>query len=184
MTNSGARFIPRTAIWSGRFYELADKQDWFPVEYRILRPDGTVRWLSGGGQVIARGPDGKAQRLINVVADITDRKIGEEHVQTLLSEITHRGKNLLAVIQAIASQTGRTTVSFDEFQERFTRRLHGLAASHDLLVMQNWKGASLANLVRNQLAPFAESGSEAIQRNRSGYLFEPEDHRNPRLGTA
>lgn len=155
------------------FYELADKQDWFPAEYRIMRPDGSVRWLSGGGQVIARGPDGKARRLINVVTDITDRKIGEEHVHTLLSEITHRGKNLLAVIQAIASQTGRSTVTFDDFQERFTRRLHGLAASHDLLVMQNWKGASLANLIRNQLAPFAEMGNEGIRTSGPDIYLSP-----------
>ena len=155
------------------FYELADKQDWFPVEYRIVRPDGTTRWLSGGGQVIARLPDGKAHRLINVVTDITDRKIGEEHVHLLLAEITHRGKNLLAVIQAIASQTGRTTVSFEEFQERFTRRLHGLAASHDLLVMQNWKGASLASLVRNQLAPFAEWEGGSILVNGPDIFLNP-----------
>jgi len=155
------------------FYELANKQDWFPVEYRIRRPDGTVRWLAGGGQVMARGPDGKALRLINVVADVTSRKIGEEHVQSLLAEITHRGKNLLAVIQAIASQTGRTTVSFDDFQERFTRRLHGLAASHDLLVLQNWKGASLATLVQNQLAPFAESGSTGIRVSGPDIYLSP-----------
>ena len=76
------------------FYELADKQDWFPVEYRIRRPDGTIRWLSGGGQVVARGPNGKAQRLINVVADVTDRKVAEEHVKFLMGEITHRSKKL------------------------------------------------------------------------------------------
>lgn len=155
------------------FYQLADKQDWFPVEYRIQRPDGSVRWVSGGGQVIARGSDGKARRLVNVVNDITERKIGEEHVHSLLAEITHRGKNLLAVIQAIASQTGRTTVSFEEFQERFTRRLHGLAASHDLLVMQNWRGASLTNLVRNQLAPFAEWDSGAIRASGPDIYLNP-----------
>ena len=165
------------------FYQLADKQDWFPVEYRIQRPDGSIRWVSGGAQVIARGPDGKAL-MVNVATDITDRKIGEEHVHSLLAEITHRGKNLLAVIQAIASQTGRSTVSFEEFQERFTRRLHGLAASHDLLVMQNWKGASLANLVRKQLAPFAEWDSGAIQTLGTGYLSKSQDYRDPGHGAA
>ena len=138
------------------FYELADQQDWFPVEYRIRRPDGTIRWLSGGGQVVARSLEGKAQRLINVVADVTDRKVAEEHVKFLMGEITHRSKNLLSVVQAIASQTGRTVDTFVEFQERFTQRLQGLAASHDLLVLQNWQGASLMDLVRDQLAPFTD----------------------------
>jgi hypothetical protein len=144
------------------FYELADKQDWFPVEYRIRRPDGTICWLSGGGQVVARSAEGKAQRLINVVADVTDRKVSEEHVKFLMSEITHRSKNLLSVVQAIASQTGRTVDTFEEFQKRFAQRLQGLAASHDLLVLQDWQGASLTDLVRDQLAPFTEPGSERI----------------------
>ena len=119
------------------FYELADKQDWFPVEYRIRRPDGTVRWLSGGGQVLARSAEGKAQRLINVVADVSERKIAEERIKFLMGEIIHRSKNLLSVVQAIASQTGRTVDTFEEFQKRFTQRLQGLAASHDLLVLRD-----------------------------------------------
>jgi hypothetical protein len=138
------------------FYELADKQDWYPVEYRIRRPDGTIQWLSGGGQVVARSPDGKARRLVNVVADVTDRKVAEERVKFLMGEVTHRSKNLLSVVQAIASQTGRTVDTFEEFQKRFAQRLQGLAASHDLLVLQDWQGASLKELVRHQLAPFTE----------------------------
>jgi two-component sensor histidine kinase len=44
---------------------------------------------------MARGPDGKAQRLASVVMDITDRKKAEEHIQLLMREISHRSKNLL-----------------------------------------------------------------------------------------
>ena len=156
------------------FYELADKQDWFPVEYRIRRPDGTIRWLSGGGQVVARSAEGKAQRLINVVSDVTERKVAEEHVKFLMGEITHRSKNLLSVVQAIASQTGRTVETFEEFQKRFAQRLQGLAASHDLLVLQDWQGASLADLVRDQLAPFTEAGSERTTVSGPDIILKPE----------
>ena len=156
------------------FYELADKQDWFPVEYRIRRPDGTIRWLSGGGQVVARSAEGKAQRLINVVSDVTERKVAEEHVKFLMGEITHRSKNLLSVVQAIASQTGRTVETFEEFQKRFAQRLQGLAASHDLLVLQDWQGASLADLVRDQLAPFTEAGSEHMTVSGPDIMLKPE----------
>jgi two-component sensor histidine kinase len=156
------------------FYESADKQDWFPVEYRIRRPDGTIRWLSGGGQVVARSPDGKAQRLVNVVADVTDRKVAEEHVKFLMGELTHRSKNLLSVVQAIASQTGRTVDTFEEFQRRFADRLQGLAASHDLLVLQDWQGALLTDLVRDQLAPFTDPGSERITVSGPHIMLRPE----------
>jgi two-component sensor histidine kinase/PAS domain-containing protein len=165
---------PDDRYLADRFYDLADKQDWFPVEYRIRRPDGTVRWLSGGGQVLARSAEGKAQRLINVVADVSERKIAEERVKFLMGEITHRSKNLLSVVQAIASQTGRTADTFQEFQKRFTQRLQGLAASHDLLVLRDWQGAPLKELVRLQLDPFTEPGSERISVSGPDVLLRPE----------
>jgi len=108
------------------------------------------------------------------VADVTDRKVAEEHVKFLMGEITHRSKNLLSVIQAIASQTGRTADTFEDFQKRFAQRLQGLAASHDLLVLRDWQGASLADLVRDQLALFTEPGSERINVSGPDILLRPE----------
>ena len=157
-----------------KVYELAQTQDWFPVEYRIVRPDGSIRWLSGGGQVASRAPDGKPQRLVHVVSDITERKNAEEHVHALLRELTHRGKNLLAVIQAIASQTGRRSDTIEEFQESFSRRLQGLAASHDLLVTQNWKGASLGDHLRDQHGVFASTDSSAIALSGPEVFLNPQ----------
>jgi PAS domain S-box-containing protein len=145
------------------FHELADQQDSFPAEYRIVRPDGSIVWLWGYGQVIARGADGKAERLISIMVDITERKKAEDHIKFLLLEVSHRAKNLLSVIQAIAGQTVRTAGSLEEFETRFGLRLHGLAASHDILVSQSWQGAPLADLVRLQLAPFAEVGSSRLE---------------------
>jgi two-component sensor histidine kinase len=155
------------------FYELAHRQDWYPVEYRILRPDGTIRWVSGGGQVVSRGKDGKAQRLVNVVTDITGRKLAEEHIKLLMNELSHRAKNLLAVVLSIATQTRRTAGTFDEFLTRFTQRLQGLAASHDLLALQDWQGASLTDLVRDQLAPFVEAGSARLSVSGSSIFLGP-----------
>jgi two-component sensor histidine kinase len=146
-----------------RFRELEDGEDSFAAEYRVARPDGSVLWLSGRGQVTARGLDGKAQRTVSIMVDITDRKRTEEHIRFLMREISHRSKNLLSVIQAIAGQTGRTAGTIEEFEARFNQRLYGLAASHDILVDQAWRGAPLADLVRLQLAPFVDAGSARLE---------------------
>jgi PAS domain S-box-containing protein len=156
------------------FRELADTQDAFSAEYRIVRPDGTIRWVSGRGQVIERSPDGKARRLVSIMADVTDRKAAEDHIQFLMREISHRSKNLLSVVQAIASQTGRSAGTVDEFQARFSRRLQGLAASHDLLVHQNWQGATLSDLVRDQVAPFVEVGNMRLAVAGPDVFLRPE----------
>ena len=145
------------------FRRLANEQDSFAAEYRIVRPDGAVLWLSGRGQVVSRAPDGKAIRMINIVADITDRKAAEDHIQFLMREMTHRSKNLLTVVQSIARRTAKSTGSLDEFERRFGQRLQGLAASHDVLVNENWLGAPLAELVREQLLPFVEAQSARVE---------------------
>jgi PAS domain S-box-containing protein len=145
------------------FRELEDTQDLFPAEYRVRRPDGSIVWLWGYGQVIARDANGKAERLINIMVDISERKRAEDHIRFLMLEISHRAKNLLSVIQAIAGQTVRTAGSLEEFEVRFGLRLHGLAASHDILVSQSWQGAPLADLVRLQLAPFVDADGGRLE---------------------
>jgi PAS domain S-box-containing protein len=61
-----------------KFHELADNQDTFGSEYRVVWPDGTTLWLRGHGRVLARTPDGKAHRLVSIVADITERRQAEQ----------------------------------------------------------------------------------------------------------
>ena len=145
-----------------QFHKLADKQDDFSAEYRVVHPDGQMYWLAGRGRVVAREADGTARRIISIVSDITERKASEEKVRFLMREITHRSKNLLAVVQAIARQTARYSLTFDDFQTRFIARVRGLAASHDLLVNEDWSGASLQELIAAQLA----LAGKAIQQVR------------------
>lgn len=61
-----------------RFRALADTEDAFPAEYRIVRPDGSMLWLAGRGLVVSRRPDGRAHRLVSIMADVTERRGAEE----------------------------------------------------------------------------------------------------------
>ena len=87
-----------------------------------------------------------------VFSDITERKSHEEQIDLLMAEVNHRSKNMLTVVQAIARQTASTNP--DDFIERFGDRIRALAASHDLLVKNEWKNVELGELVRSQLAHF------------------------------
>jgi len=86
-------------------------------------------------------------------------------LRLLLRELTHRSKNLLAVIQAMARQTARHAGSVEGFLSQFGARLQALAASHDLLVRESWYGASLNELIRSQLGRYIErsAGQVAIE---------------------
>jgi PAS domain S-box-containing protein len=95
--------------------------------------------------------------------DIADRKARERHIEFLMGELAHRSKNLLAVVQAIAGQTVRYSTGLEEFQQHFSQRISAMARTQDLLIAREWQGATMTELVRAQLAPFAEKASARIE---------------------
>lgn len=106
--------------------------------------------------------------------DITERKAAESHLRMLMHELTHRSKNLLAVIQAMAHQTGRQAGSVSRFLDRFGERLQALAKSHDILVQEDWHGASLIELVRSQLGHYLDQSGSQISIRGPSLQLKPE----------
>lgn len=124
-------------------------------EYRIVRPaDGAVRWIRDKAFPV-REPDGRVAFAAGVARDVTLQREAERRQTILLRELAHRVKNSLALIRAMARQTGLRASTFDEFFAAFEGRLVALAAAHDLLSREGWREASLASLVRTALAPHA-----------------------------
>lgn len=112
-------------------------------------PGVTRSWLTGFYPVASA--DGVIGAVGAWVVEITERKRAEEKIRLLMREVNHRSKNILSVVQAVARQTlldGNPAESAD----RFSRRLGGLSASHDLLVRNAWVGVTLHDLVRSQLS--------------------------------
>lgn len=114
--------------------------------------------------------------------DVTERKEGEAHLRLLLRELTHRSKNLLAVIQAMARQTANHAGSTDAFLAQFGSRLQALAASHDLLVRESWYGASLGELIRSQLSSYLDRNAVQVSIEGPVIALKPEAAQN--LGLA
>lgn len=81
-------------------------------------------------------------------------KRSEEQVRLLMNEVNHRSKNILSVVMAVAQQTVASNSS--DFLLRFSSRIQALAVNHDLLVDGQWKCVDASDLVRGQLAHFAE----------------------------
>ena len=102
-----------------------------------------------------RDPSGNVIGIVGVSTDVTDREKRAQHMEFVMRELSHRSKNLLTVIQSIARQTAKQSTDFESFQKAFDSRLQSLAALHDLLIEHNWEGASIAEVVRSQLKPFA-----------------------------
>ena len=80
----------------------------------------------------------------------------EDHQRLLLAELSHRVKNSLAVVQALALRTLTDGRPVADARESFVRRLHALSRAHELLVQSDWRGAPLREIMAGELALFAD----------------------------
>jgi PAS domain S-box-containing protein len=136
----------------------------FSYEYRVTKPDGQTVWIEVKGESMA-GPDGAPIRILKTDMDITARKQLEQNLRLVTRELAHRAKNLLTVIQGIATQTASENITLQEFLQSFARRIQGLGASHDLLIHSNWTGAQLASLIEAQMRPFGGVDGKRVTAN-------------------
>ena len=86
-------------------------------------------------------------------AELARRELREDHIKGLLRELAHRGKNLLAVVQALAWQTTFTSGSVPDYARNLTSRIQGLAETHDVIAEQEWRGIAMEDLVSRQVLP-------------------------------
>jgi PAS domain S-box-containing protein len=135
----------------------------YKMEERIIRPDGTIRWVAIQGDLVL-GVDGKPSRMHGVIADITDRKRAEAEVlQTLererelnelksrfVSMVSHEFRNPLAVILSAAETLEKYEAKLTP--ERKQRRLEHIKNSceemnsllEDVLVLARAESGKLA----------------------------------------
>jgi PAS domain S-box-containing protein len=131
----------------------AGKIDSYSVENRSVRKDSAIVWIRKTVSSVLTS-QGAIDYLVSVVEDISERKRAEEEIRLLMREANHRAKNMLGLVQVIARQTAAS--SPESFTERFAARIQALAANQDLLVRHKWHGVDMEDLVRAQLAHFAD----------------------------
>jgi two-component sensor histidine kinase len=90
-----------------------------------------------------------------------------------MRELSHRTKNVMAVVQTISWQTAHKAVDFEDFEQRFTRRIEALTRSHDLLVKHDWQGVSLSDFVQAQIDPFLDSAKERLTAEGPPLVLRP-----------
>jgi len=92
--------------------------------YRIVRPDGQVRWLEASGRLTA-GPDGQPTQMMGVCCDVTERVASEEERRELLlrTEAAVRARDdLLAMVSHdLRSPLGVVAFSVEVIAERIGR---------------------------------------------------------------
>jgi two-component sensor histidine kinase len=86
----------------------------------------------------------------------------KKRLQLMVSELDHRVKNVLATVSAIAAQPLDTSSSMDHFVAALDGRLRSMASTHELLSHRRWRGLTLSDLLRRELAPYRMSNNSEI----------------------
>lgn len=127
----------------------------------LYQKDGKPHWCNIHVEPW-RSRKGAVRSLLGAVSDVTERKATEQHVRTLLSELAHRSKNLLTVIQVMARRSVSPNLPSTAFVDSFIERLSGLAQSHDLLAREDWRGIGMNELVTSQIGHLRTDAAERL----------------------
>jgi len=153
---------PSYAAWAARVHpddlaetvaalaEARDNRSDYAHDFRNLLPDGTVRWLSARGRFFYDG-EGRAVRMIGMMQDVSKQHVWAETQRTLVAELQHRTRNLLAVVRSIASQTMRPATTLDGFKVLFNERLAALSRVQGLLSHSESEPITIRRLIEMEL---------------------------------
>jgi PAS domain S-box-containing protein len=114
---------------------------------------------------------GKVTGAVNMLVDITERKLAEERQRLLSNEVDHRANNLLAVVQALVRLTEAPTAP--ELKRSLEGRIMALAHAHVLLAQSHWTGADLQHLVSEEIAPYMGGGAPRVWQSGPMLTLEP-----------
>ena len=140
------------------------------LEFRVLRPDGHVRWCVGSAAATV-DEDGRVVRVSGVTFDITDRKEAEERQTLLAREVDHRAKNALALVQSILRLT--RAKNLPAYVAAVEGRIKALSRAHTVLSQSRWHGADLHGLVDEEMAPYRVGNAEKIITTGPEVLLQP-----------
>lgn len=111
--------------------------------------------------------------LVTTIIDRSEERHRERLLRALLREVSHRSKNLLAIIQSIALQTARYSVTLDVFLNKFRGRLYSLSQSQDLITDSSWRGAYFYELVQQQTEKYLPENAHLIKVSGDNVLLSP-----------
>lgn len=141
------------------------------MEVRFESPSQQVTWYKFSIDC-HRSPKGEIIGVITTGVDVSHLRRREQMLKILLREVSHRSKNLLSIIQSIATQTARHTESVQSFLRKFQGRVQSMSNSQDLVTDSDWRGAQFKDLVFSQASNYL---THQIKRFRVGgdnaYLF-------------
>lgn len=165
--------------WNGMFHPEDQERAWarwrrslatgepYEIEYRLRHRSGEYRWTLGRALPVF-GQDSAIVRWIGTCTDIHDAKMAAEQNELLSRELSHRIKNIFAVISGLIGLSSRNDPSVVAFakslQERIAAlgRAHEFARPHSEASRPAMNGSTLKGLLHQIFRPYPASDEGRI----------------------
>lgn len=162
--------------WNGMFHPEDRERAWaswrhsletgepYEIEYRLRHYSGQYRWTLGRALPI-RDVGGTIVRWIGTCTDIHESRLAAEERELVAQELSHRIKNIFAVLTSIISLSARSNPEARTFADQLRHRVFALGEAHDFVRPQPLAGGtdggqgSLSALIARLMRPYNEEGS-------------------------
>ncbi len=157
--------------WNGMFHADDQERAWatwreclatgqpYEIEYRLRHRSGDYRWTLGRALPI-RGDDGQIVRWVGTCTDIDEHKRTAEQNEILSRELSHRIKNIFAVVNGLIGLTARQFKNMKPLAVELQGRIGALGRAHDYVRPHSDHSSphpgprSLTILLRQILSPY------------------------------
>ena len=151
-------FGPANARWQ----ESLRTGETYEVQHRVRRHDGEYRWMMARS-VPVMGSDGRPVRWFGTAVDIHDAHVLSESRDLLARELSHRIKNIFAVVASLVSLSVRKQPEHREFGEELIGTLRALGRAHDYVrPAGDERRRSLHGMLADLFSPYRIGGRERV----------------------
>ncbi|HEX7871470.1 MAG TPA: PAS domain-containing protein [Sphingobium sp.] len=154
----------RTGIAWRRSVEFGEP---YEIEYRLKRADGQYRWALTRGLAM-RAEDGQILRWFGTCTDIHDHRIAQEERELISQELSHRIKNIFAVISGLIGLSAQSSPAIQSYAASLRDRILALGRAHDFVGPQGHiapptqQKNSLHGLLHEIFAPYEGEGGNRV----------------------
>ena len=157
--------------WNGMFHPDDQERAWarwrhsletgepYEIEYRLRHHSGVYRWTLGRALPV-RGEDGRIVRWVGTCTDIHEQKRIAEQNSILSRELSHRIKNIFAVVNGLIGLSARQFADMRPFARQLQARVAALGRAHDYVRPHSDESArhlgpsTLKTLLKELLTPY------------------------------
>ena len=138
------------------------------IESRLRRHDGDYRWALSLALPV-RDATGAIVCWFGTYTDIHDSRLAAEERELVAEELSHRIKNIFAVLTGIIGLSARSRPDMKTYADELRERIYALGEAHDF-VRPNATGpnvrernTSFKALTERLLTPYRDGGAERVE---------------------